>query len=459
MAPVSNDTLEAFALRGSESLRNQDPDLHRLLVAERDRQLRTLILVASSSIVDPSVLACEASAAVNVTAEGYPGQRFHAGCGIIDQIEQLAIDRARQAFNAQYANVQPHCASSANEIIMFGLLDPGDTIMGMALDHGGHLTHGAPVSISGRWFNAVQYGLDEHGVLDYGQVRALARRHRPRLIVCGGTAYPRMIDFARFRAIADECGAFLLADITHTAGLVAAGLHASPVDHAHFTTMCTHKQLYGPRGGLILMGADAGRAAPGGGHSLAERVQRSVFPLMQGAPAPHVIAAKARALARVMTPEFRRLATAIVSNARTLADALAARAYTVVSAGTDSHIVLLDVESRGLTGAVAEGVLEHCDIIVNRNKVPGDRRPARITSGIRIGTNTVSARGMGASEMSNAGELIDRVLTSVRPSSDVEWTLREDVRREVRDGVERLCSDFPIPEYQTPRTLARVDGD
>lgn len=447
---MNNDVLTALAQQGSESLRDQDPDLHRLLVAERDRQLRTLILVASSSIVDPSVLACEASVAVNVTAEGYPGRRFHAGCGIIDQIEQLAIDRAKQAFHAQYANVQPHCASSANEILMFGLLDPGDTIMGMALEHGGHLTHGAPVSISGKCFKAVHYGLDDSGFLDYEQVRALAREHRPKLIVCGGTAYPRVIDFARFRTVADECDALLVADITHTAGLVAAGLHPSPIDQAHFTTMCTHKQLYGPRGGLILMGADADRAAPGGGHSLAERVQRSVFPLMQGAPAPHVIAAKARTLARVMTPEFRRLATTIVSNARALADSFVAKAYTVVSKGTDNHIVLVDVGSRGLTGAIAEGALERCDVIVNRNKVPGDRRPARITSGIRIGTNTVSARGMGPREMLTASELIDGVLTSVRPLTEVDWELRDDVRRQVRDGVERLCSSFPLSQYSSP---------
>ncbi len=444
---MTDDALATLAQGGSEILRHEDPDLHALLLAERDRQLRTLILVASSSIVDLSVLACEASVAVNVTAEGYPGRRFHAGCGIIDQIEQLAIDRAKQAFHAKYANVQPHCASSANEIIMFGLLQPGDTILGMALEHGGHLTHGAPVSISGQYFKAVHYGLDQRGFLDYEQVGALAREHRPRLIVCGGTAYPRMIDFARFRAIADECGAFLLADITHTAGLVAAGLHASPVDHAHFTTMCTHKQLYGPRGGLILMGVDAERAAPNSSHSLAELVQRSVFPLMQGAPAPHVIAAKARTLARVMTPEFRRLATAIVSNARALADSFMDKSYAVVSAGTDSHIVLLDLTSRGLTGAIAEGVLEQCSIIVNRNKVPGDRRPARVTSGIRIGTNTVSARAMGAAEMAQASELIDRVLTSVDAVGVVEWNLREDVRREVGNGVERLCASFPIAQY------------
>jgi glycine hydroxymethyltransferase len=444
---MHNDALAALAQRGLETLQDEDPCLHDLLLAERDRQLRTLILVASSSIVDPSVLACEASVAVNVTAEGYPGRRFHAGCGIIDQIEQLAIDRAKQAFNAQYANVQPHCASSANEIIMFGLLEPGDTILGMALEHGGHLTHGARVSISGKCFKAVHYGLDDRGFLDYAQVRTLAREHRPRLIVCGGTAYPRTIDFARFRAIADECGAFLLADITHTAGLVAAGLHASPIDQAHFTTMCTHKQLYGPRGGLILMGVDAERAAPGGEHSLAERVQRSVFPLMQGAPAPHVIAAKARTLARVMTPEFWRLAANIVSNARALAASFVAKTYGVVSEGTDNHIVLLDLGPRGLTGAVAEGVLERCDVIVNRNKVPGDRRAARVTSGIRIGTNTVTARGMRGHEMALASELIDRVLSSVRPLGELEWDLSDDVRREVREGVEQLCSRFPISQY------------
>jgi glycine hydroxymethyltransferase len=450
MRTLADDALSALAQSGVESLREDDPDLHRLLVAERDRQSRSLILVASSSIVHPSVLACEASVAVNVTAEGYPGRRFHAGCGVIDQIEQLAIDRARQTFGARYANVQPHCASTANEIVMFGILQPGDTILGMALEHGGHLTHGAPVSVSGRCFKAVQYGLDDRGFLDYDQVRTLAQEHRPKLIICGATAYPRMIDFARFRQIADECGALLLADITHTAGLVAAGLHPSPIDHAHFTTMCTHKQLYGPRGGLILMGADADTEAPGGGHSLAERMQRSVFPLIQGAPAPHVIAAKARALARVMTPEFRCLAANIVANARALAALFVDKAYGVVSSGTDSHIVLLDVRSRGLTGAIAEGVLEQCDVIVNRNKVPGDVRPPRVTSGIRLGTNTVSARGMSAAEMSIAGELIDRVLTAVRPLGDVNWTLSDTVLEAGREGVAQLCARFPIPRYSHP---------
>jgi glycine hydroxymethyltransferase len=330
---------------------------------------------------------------------------------------------------------------------MFGMLRPGDTILGMALEHGGHLTHGAPVSVSGRCFNAVHYGVDDDGFLDYDQVRTLALAHRPKLIICGGTSYPRMIDFGRFRQIADECGALLMADITHTAGLVAAGLHPSPIDHAHFTTMCTHKQLYGPRGGLILMGADADVEAPGGGHSLAERVQRSVFPLMQGAPAPHVIAAKARALARVMTPAFRCLAENIVANARALAASFVDKAYGVVSAGTDSHIVLLDVRSRGLTGAIAEGALEQCDVIVNRNKVPGDTRPPRVTSGIRLGTNTVSARGLTTDEMAIAGDLIDRVLTSVRPLADVDWELSDTVLHAARRDVAQLCSRFPISHY------------
>jgi glycine hydroxymethyltransferase len=451
---MTTDPLADLSLLGAEALRVEDPELHQLMTAEYARQQRTLVLVASSSIVDPSVLACEAGVAVNVTAEGYPGQRFHAGCEIVDGIEQLAIDRAKAAFGARYANVQPHSASAANEIIMFGLLEPGDVMLGMHLEHGGHLTHGAPVSISGRYFKAVQYGLDERGLIDYEQARALALEHRPRLIVCGATAYPREVDFRRFRAIADEVGALLLADITHTAGLVAAGLHESSIDHAHFTTLCTHKQLYGPRGGLILMGRDADRPAPGRAYTLAELVQRAVFPLMQGAPTPHIIAAKARALARVTTPAFRALAASIVANARALASAFLQRGYSVISGGTDSHIVLLDLGPRKLTGAIAEGALQASDVIVNRNKVPGDRRAARVTSGIRLGTNTVSARGMGVAEMSAASDLIDRVLTTVSPLGELEWRLADDIRDDVRCRVRGLCDAFPIPAY--PGLVERV---
>jgi glycine hydroxymethyltransferase len=392
---MHSDRLAGLAVLGVDLLRDEDAELHGLLDAEYQRQLHTLVLVASSSLADPSVMACEASVAVNVTAEGYPGRRFHAGCRWVDAIEQLAIDRARAAFGARYANVQPHCASSANEAVMFGLLDPGDTILSMHLEHGGHLTHGAPVSISGRCFKAVHYGVNASGFIDYDEVRSAAQHCRPRLIICGGTAYPRMIDFQRFRSIADDVGAFLLADITHSAGLVAAGLHPNPVDYAHVTTMCTHKQLYGPRGGLILMGADADSRVPGGS-TLSELMQRAVFPLFQGAPAPHVIAAKARALARVVRPDFRCLAERIVANGRALATSFMNRGYSVVSGGTDSHIVLLDLRTSGLTGAIGEGALEESDIIVNRNKVPGDRRGARVTSGLRLGTNTVAARSMGA---------------------------------------------------------------
>lgn len=451
---MMTDPLADLFQLGAEVLRVDDPELHRLLSAEYARQLRTLVLVASSSVVDPSVLVCEASVAVNVTAEGYPGRRFHAGCAIVDQLEQLAIDRAKEAFGARYANVQPHSASAANEILMFGLLEPGDTILGMHLEHGGHLTHGAPVSVSGRYFRAVQYGLDAHGFIDYEQVRSLAVEHRPRLIVSGATAYPRAIDFRRLRDIADEVGAWLLADITHTAGLVAAGLQESPIDHAHFTTMCTHKQLYGPRGGLILMGRDADCPAAGSTSTLSELVQRAVFPLVQGAPAPHTIAAKARALARITTPAFRQLARSIVANARSLAAAFVAKGYNVVSGGTDSHIVLLDVGARELTGAVAEGALEQSDVIVNRNKVPGDRRAARVTSGIRLGTNTVSARGMGTGEMATVSDLIDRVLTEVVPDGELDWQLPVDVRNDARREVRELCDRFPLPRY--PASVERV---
>jgi glycine hydroxymethyltransferase len=449
---MDSGRLTRLAQIGAELLRDEDAELHRLLDAEYQRQLHTLVLVASSSVADPSVLACGASVAINVTAEGYPGRRFHAGCRWVDAIEQLAIDRAKAVFGAQYANVQPHCASSANEIVMFGLLEPGDTILGMHLEHGGHLTHGAPVSISGRCFQAVHYGVDPHGFIDYEEVREAARRCRPRLIVCGGTAYPRAIDFQQFRSIADDVGAFLLADITHTAGLVAAGLHPNPVNQAHVTTLCTHKQVYGPRGGLILMGEDAGRRAPGG-TTLSELMQRAVFPLIQGAPAPHVIAAKARALARLAMPEFRRLAHRIVANGRALAAAFMDRGYSVVSGGTDNHIVLIDLRATGLTGAIAEGALEESDIIVNRNKVPGDRRGPRVTSGIRLGTNTVSARTMEAAEMQRCAVWIDRVLSAAAPLGDTDWSIPNAVVEEVRGDIRELCSSFPIPFYPVRAAL------
>lgn len=442
--------LTSLSRRGIELLAEEDPLLHDILEKEYQRQMNTLALVASSSIIDPSVLACETSVASNVTAEGYPGRRFHAGCKYIDEIETLAINRAKAVFKAQYANVQPHCASSANQAVMFSLLNPGDVILGMELQAGGHLTHGAPVSISGKYFQALGYGLDADSYIDYEQVRRLAQQHRPRLIICGATSYPRAIDFKRFREIADEVGAFLLADITHIAGLVAAGAHQNPIDHAHFTTTCTHKQLYGPRGGLILIGQDYDSVAPNGKKTLSEMMQNGVFPLFQGAPVPNAMAAKARALARLDTPEFKMLGRQIVDNARALAGDLMKKGYEVISGGTDTHIVLVDVHKRGLTGIIAQNALEASGIIVNKNKIPRDIKGAAVTSGIRLGTNSVALRGMRAEEMKQCVDLIDTVLTTVKVLGESEYGLNEEVRNQVEGAVRELCNRFVPPRYLSP---------
>jgi len=444
---MNEPRLTTFARRGVELLREEDTGLYELLDQEYQRQAQTLALVASSSIVDPSVLACEGMAPVNVTAEGYPGRRFHAGCKFIDEIEQLAIERAKKAFQAQYANVQPHSASLANEIVMFGLLNPGDTVLGMELQSGGHLTHGAKASISGQYFKAVGYGLSGEELIDYDEVHRLARQCRPKLIICGATAYPRVIDFRRFREIADDVGAFLLADITHIAGLVVAGLHPSPIDCAHFTTTCTHKQLYGPRGGLILMGRDHLDLAPDRKRTLSGMVQSAVFPLLQGAPVPNAIAAKARALGMVLTTDFKALAARILDNARALAACFIERDYRLISGGTDNHIVLLDLTPRALTGAVAERALEESNIIVNKNKVPGDRKSAHVTSGIRLGTNSVALREMGPGEMKQCVGLIDKTLTSVAVRGESDYSLDRGSRESVRAEVRLLCERFPIPRY------------
>jgi glycine hydroxymethyltransferase len=439
--------LKAFVNQGIEILSQEDPDLYTLLEAEYYRQANTLAMVASCSIADPSVYLCEGMISSNVTAEGYPGARFHAGCHVIDGIERLAIDRAKEAFHAQYANVQPHSATTANEIVMASILKPGDTILGMELQYGGHLTHGAKVSLSGQYYHAIGYGLDEQGFIDYEQVATLASRFKPRLIICGATAYPRFIDFQRFRSIADEVGAFVLADVSHTAGLIIAGLHPSPIDHAHFTTTCTHKQLYGPRGGLILMGRDYDSPAPDGKRTLADLMQRGVFPLFQGAPILNAIAAKARALARVTTPEFAMVAKRIRENARFLADCFIEQGFKVVSGGSDNHIVLLDLSTRGMSGLIAERALEECNIIVNKNRVPGDARSAQTTSGIRLGTNSLALRGMSENEMQTCAGLIARVLTATQVFNEQEYCLDAATKDAVRADIKRLCQAFPIPRY------------
>lgn len=438
--------LSRFAAAAAEQLCREDPTLYRLLEREYRRQQRTLTLVASCSPADPSALFCEGSFVSNVTAEGYPGERFHAGCEVVDEIERLAVGRARSAFQAAYADVQPHTASTANQAVLAALLEPGDTIMGMKLDAGGHLSHGASVNFSGRYFRAVGYGLTREGLIDYDGAAELARRSRPRLIVCGTTSYPRTVDWVKFRRIADEVGAWLLADITHIAGLVIAGLHPSPIDVAHVTTTCTHKQLYGPRGGLILVGKDLDAAAPDGGAPLSRRLRKAVFPFLQGAPIVNKIAAKARALERATTPEFHRLAGRIVVLAAAVGRALVERRVPIVSGGTDTHIVVADVSAAlGITGAAAERALEECGIIVNRNRIPGDPRPPRVASGIRIGTNSAAARGFTEGDAERCAELVVQVLRAAA-GGDQEVAA---VRPSVRGAVEELCRQRPIPGYPT----------
>lgn len=442
--------LSRFAQLAVERLQEEDPELFAILEAEYRRQANVLTMVASSSIADPSALICEAMPAMNVTAEGYPGARFHAGCRHIDEIETLAIERAKRVFGARYANVQPMSASSANEIVLFATLAPGDTLLGMELDMGGHLTHGSKASISGQVFRSIGYGLTPEERIDYDQVRRLALAHRPRLLVCGSTAYARQVDWARFRAIADEVGAWLLADITHVAGLVAAGLHPSPIDHAHFTTTCTHKQLYGGRGGLVLIGKDWDRPGPDAKLTLAQTIQKKVFPFFQGAPNQSSIAAKARGLGLVGAPAFRAVAQRVLDLSRALARAFLDKGYRVITGGTDTHIVVVDVLARGITGVNAEKALEDCGIVVNKNRIPHDAKPPSVTSGIRLGTNGLAVRRMTPEDMRECVELIHRVLTHVRSVSEREHELPARVRQEVQQAVLEICRRRPIATYPAP---------
>lgn len=456
MQTRSENDLARFLANGIQRLERDDPQLFALLEEEYRRQANVLTMVASSSIAEPSALACEAMPTMNVTAEGYPRARFHAGCRVIDQIEQLAIDRAKQAFGARYANVQPMSATSANEIVMFSILDPGDTLLGLELDFGGHLTHGSKASISGQVFRAVGYGLTRDERIDYDQAERLAKEHRPKLIVCGTTAYPRQVDWARFRAIADEVGAWLLADITHIAGLVAAGLHPSPVDHAHFTTTCTHKQLYGGRGGLILIGKDFDRVGPDGKRTLAEVIQKKVFPFFQGAPNQSAIAAKARGFAFVRGAEFQGIARRVLELSRALAESFVQHGYRVITGGTDNHIVVVDVFRHGITGVNAEKALEECGIVVNKNRIPYDTNPPTVTSGIRLGTNGLAIRQMEPSDMRECVELIDQVLKGVRQTNEREYRLDPELKARVEGRIAELCHRRPIRTYPAPALATRA---
>ena len=379
-----------------------DPVVADILARETARQAEGLELIASENFPSSAVLAAMGSPLNNKYAEGYPGKRYYGGCEVVDEAEQLAIDRARKLFGAAHANVQPHSGSQANFAAYLAVANPGDTLMGLALRHGGHLTHGAPVSASGRLFRAVQYGVRESdGLIDLDQVRAMARAEKPKIIVTGGSAYPRIIDFAAFASIAREVGATLVVDMAHFAGLVAGGVHPSPVPHADIVTTTTHKTLRGPRGGMILT-TDA----------LAKAVDKQVFPATQGGPLMHVIAAKAVALGEALQPGFAGYARRVVANARALGEALQERGYVLVSGGTDTHLLLVDLRAAGLTGKLVEETLGRAGITVNKNTVPGDPQSPFVTSGIRIGTAALTTRGMGEAEMRAIGALIHRAVES-----------------------------------------------
>lgn len=458
MPPASVGEQPELLRTGMDSLYLADPELAGMLDAEVGQQRMTLAMIASASIADPSVLAAGGAALSNVTAEGYPGARYHPGAGRFDQVERLAVARAKQLFGAQYANVQPHSCSSANLAVLAALVPPGGTLLGLDLDAGGHLTHGSPASVTGRHYHAVHYGLDKSGRIDYAQVEELTHKHQPKVLIAGASAYPRKLDFARFRAIADLVGAYLIADISHIAGLVAAGEHASPIDVAHITTTSTYKQLGGPRGGLILSGREHRSFGPDGRTPLSRLMQRAVFPQSQGTPNPAAIAAKARAFALASGQEFTRTARLIVENARALAAELSALGYRVLTGGTDNHMVLLDVSDRGLSGVVAERALEECGILANRNRIPGDTKPPLVTSGLRLGTNILAQRGMGPDQMRQCAHLLHKVLTATTALGDTEYQVDLQVADQVRADVRQVCGRHPLPGYGNDADLGFPAG-
>jgi glycine hydroxymethyltransferase len=406
-------------------LARTDPEVMEAIRKETERQQHNLELIASENVVSEAVLEAQGSVLTNKYAEGYPGRRYYGGCEFVDIVETLAIERARALFGAEHANVQPHSGSQANMAVYFSQLEPGDTILAMNLSHGGHLTHGSPVNFSGKFFKVVAYGVRESDQrLDYEQVAVLARAHRPKMIIAGYSAYPRTLDFARFRAVADEVGALLMTDMAHFAGLVAAGIHPSPVPYSDFVTTTTHKTLRGPRGGLIL--------CP---EARAKGLNSSVFPGNQGGPLMHVIAAKAVALKEALTPEFKAYQRQIVANAQALAAALLARGFRLLSGGTDNHLMMLDLRDTELTGKLAEETLDQARITVNKNTVPFDPRSPFVTSGVRLGTPTVTTRGMREPEMEVVGDLITRALGCVGDKAAL---------RAIGDEVVDLCRRFPI---------------
>ncbi|MDB9446620.1 serine hydroxymethyltransferase [Anabaena sp. CS-542/02] len=417
----------------SEILANSDPAIAELINQELQRQRQHLELIASENFTSAAVLAAQGSVLTNKYAEGLPSKRYYGGCEFVDQIEQIAIDRAKELFGAAHANVQPHSGAQANFAVFLTLLQPGDKIMGMDLSHGGHLTHGSPVNVSGKWFQVCHYGVSqETQQLDYEQIREQALRERPKLIICGYSAYPRVIDFEKFRSIADEVGAYLLADIAHIAGLVASGLHPNPIPFCDVVTTTTHKTLRGPRGGLILT-RDA---------ELGKKLDKSVFPGSQGGPLEHVIAGKAVAFGEALKPDFQQYSAQVIDNARALASQLQTRGLKLVSNGTDNHLMLVDLQNIGLTGKQADQLVSEVNITANKNTVPFDPQSPFVTSGLRLGSPAMTTRGMGIAEFTEIGNIIaDRLLS---PGS-------ETVTQDCRQRVAALCDRFPLyPHLHIP---------
>lgn len=400
-----------------------DPELGRMIEAEYKRQARNIELIASENIVSEAVMAAMGSVLTNKYAEGYPGKRYYGGCECVDEVENLAIHRVCQLFGAKYANVQPHSGAQANMAVYQALCKPGDTVLGMSLDNGGHLTHGSPVNQSGLLYNIVPYGVDENGLIDYDALRALAKKEQPKMIIAGASAYPRAIDFAKFAEIAHEVGAYLFVDMAHIAGLVAAGLHQSPVPYADVVTTTTHKTLRGPRGGVILTNDE----------ELAKKFNKAIFPGTQGGPLEHVIAAKAVCFGEALKPEFKAYQQRVVTNARVLADALQKQGFDLVGGGTDNHLMLIDLRKTGVTGKELQRRLDEVYITANKNAIPNDPESPFVTSGMRIGTPAVTTRGFGAPEMIRIAEFIWQAATDFDNKAN-------DIRRNVRD----ICVNFPI---------------
>ena len=431
---TSPDTIDAIRSEGffTQGLAETDPAIFAGIEHELERERHQIELIASENIVSKAVLEAQGSVFTNKYAEGYPGKRYYQGCHPSDEVEQLAIDRAKQLFGCGFANVQPHSGAQANGAVMLALTRPGDTIMGLSLDSGGHLTHGARAAMSGKWFNAVQYGVtpDTH-LIDYDQVEALAVEHKPTLIITGGSAYPRHIDFARFRAIADKVGATFMVDMAHFAGLVAGGVHPTPFGHAHVVTTTTHKTLRGPRGGMVLTDDEA----------IAKKINSAVFPGLQGGPLMHVIAAKAVAFGEALRPEFRTYAAAVIENAKVLAATLAERGCAVVSGGTDTHLALIDLTPLGVTGRDADEALERAAITCNKNGIPNDPLPPVKTSGIRVGSPAGTTRGFGPAEFREIGHMVADVLDGLAKNGEQGDA---QVEMAVRERVNTLCQRFPI---------------